>query len=194
MTERTSRGPGPGSHPRAPVSRLISAARSSAVHAEKVTPPRDASRYRLSGPVPATVQRASISQSGNAARNCARSDGCDDSSMGDRLPLGVIPRARPASLASGGPACCAGHATLAYVGLQGTAGQDCTLADVGAPEPPRINPRAAEPPYRQIAAWLRARIMAGEFRPGQDPLPSEKDLQELFEVSRDTARRAVAVL
>ena len=61
-------------------------------------------------------------------------------------------------------------------------------------EPPKINPRAAEPPYRQIAAWLRARIVAGEFRPGEDPLPSEKDLQELFEVSRDTARRAVSVL
>jgi GntR family transcriptional regulator len=61
-------------------------------------------------------------------------------------------------------------------------------------EPPKINPRAAEPPYRQIAAWLRARIEAGEFLPGEDPLPSEKDLQEFFEVSRDTARRAVAVL
>ena len=54
-------------------------------------------------------------------------------------------------------------------------------------EPPKINPRAAEPPYRQIAAWLRGRIEAGEFRPGEDPLPSEKDLQETFEVSRDTA-------
>lgn len=65
---------------------------------------------------------------------------------------------------------------------------------MGAPEPPRINPRAAQPPYKQIAAWLRGRIEAGEFRPGEDPLPSEKDLVELFEVSRDTARRAVAVL
>ena len=36
--------------------------------------------------------------------------------------------------------------------------------------------------------------MAGEYRPGQDPIPTEKDLQELFEVSRDTARRAVSVL
>jgi DNA-binding GntR family transcriptional regulator len=61
-------------------------------------------------------------------------------------------------------------------------------------EPPKINPRAPEPPFRQIAAWLRGGIMAGEYRPGQDPIPSEKDLQELFEVSRDTARRAVSVL
>ncbi len=59
---------------------------------------------------------------------------------------------------------------------------------------PEINPRGAEPPYRQIAAWLRARIEAGEFRPGEDPLPSEKDLVDMFGVARDTARRAVAVL
>jgi GntR family transcriptional regulator len=59
---------------------------------------------------------------------------------------------------------------------------------------PKINPRAAEPPYRQIAAWLRGRIEAGEFEPGIDPLPSEKDLVDLFGVARDTARRAVEVL
>lgn len=61
-------------------------------------------------------------------------------------------------------------------------------------EPPKINPRAAEPPYRQIANWLRGRIEAGDFRPGIDPLPSEKELGETFEVARETARRAVAVL
>jgi DNA-binding GntR family transcriptional regulator len=65
------------------------------------------------------------------------------------------------------------------------------LTDVG--EPPQINPRAAEPPYRQIADWLRARVEAGDFGP-DIPLPSEKELQEMFEVARDTARRAVAVL
>jgi GntR family transcriptional regulator len=59
---------------------------------------------------------------------------------------------------------------------------------------PQINPRGASPPYRQIAAWLRSRIKAGEFRPGEDPLPSEKDLVDLFGVARDTARRAVQVL
>jgi GntR family transcriptional regulator len=59
---------------------------------------------------------------------------------------------------------------------------------------PVINPRGAEPPYRQIAAWLRARIEAGDFRPGEDPLPSEKDLVDLFGVARDTARRAVQAL
>jgi GntR family transcriptional regulator len=59
---------------------------------------------------------------------------------------------------------------------------------------PVINQRGAEPPYRQIAAWLRARIEADEFRPGEDPLPSEKDLVDLFGVARDTARRAVQAL
>ncbi len=59
---------------------------------------------------------------------------------------------------------------------------------------PEINRRGAVPPHRQIAAWLRARIEAGEFRPGGDPLPSEKDLVDLFGVARDTARRAVQVL
>jgi DNA-binding GntR family transcriptional regulator len=59
---------------------------------------------------------------------------------------------------------------------------------------PQINPRGAEPPYRQIAAWLRTRIEAGEFRPGEDPLPSEKDLMQLFGVARDTVRRAVQLL
>ncbi len=59
---------------------------------------------------------------------------------------------------------------------------------------PEINPRGSVPPHRQIAAWLRTRIEAGEFRPGEDPLPSEKDLVDLFGVARDTARRAIAVL
>jgi GntR family transcriptional regulator len=59
---------------------------------------------------------------------------------------------------------------------------------------PQINPRGAEPPYRQIAAWLRGRIESGEFRPGEDPLPSEKDLVDMFGVARDTARRAVQSL
>jgi GntR family transcriptional regulator len=59
---------------------------------------------------------------------------------------------------------------------------------------PEINRRGAVPPYQQIAAWLRARIKAGEFRPGEDPLPSEKDLVDLFGVARDTARRAVQLL
>jgi len=58
---------------------------------------------------------------------------------------------------------------------------------------PQINPRAPEPPYRQIAAWLRARIEAGDFPP-DEPLPSEAYLVGAFGVARDTVRRAVALL
>ena len=61
-------------------------------------------------------------------------------------------------------------------------------------DPPEINPRAATPVYAQIAAWLRARVLAGEFVPGEDPLPSEADLVGLFGVARDTSRRAIAAL
>jgi GntR family transcriptional regulator len=60
-------------------------------------------------------------------------------------------------------------------------------------EPPEIRPYAADAPYRQIAAWLRARIEAGEFGP-DDPLPSEKNLVGTFGVARETARKAVQVL
>lgn len=56
-----------------------------------------------------------------------------------------------------------------------------------------INPRAPEPPYRQLAALLRAEIERGTYA-GDEPLPSEHDLMERYEVARGTARRAVDVL
>lgn len=68
------------------------------------------------------------------------------------------------------------------------------MPDVDPLPPPAINPRAAEPPYLQIAGWLRERIRRGEFRPGADPLPSEQELRETFEVARDTVRRAIKAL
>ena len=61
-------------------------------------------------------------------------------------------------------------------------------------EVPEIELRGPEPPHRQIARWLRARIEAGDYRPMLDPLPSENDLVETFNVARDTARRAIKVL
>jgi len=50
---------------------------------------------------------------------------------------------------------------------------------------------SAEPTtaYERIAAALRHRLEAGEFRPG-DPLPSEAELVAEYGVSRNTARRA----
>lgn len=56
-----------------------------------------------------------------------------------------------------------------------------------------LDPWDPTPPYRQIAAILRARIEAGELAPG-DPLPSEKTLEQGFGVARETARRAVRLL
>ncbi|MFE5901119.1 GntR family transcriptional regulator [Streptomyces sp. NPDC056488] len=56
-----------------------------------------------------------------------------------------------------------------------------------------IDHRAPEPPYRQIAADLTAEIKRGDLAPGR-PLPSEKELTELYGVARETARRALAVL
>ena len=56
-----------------------------------------------------------------------------------------------------------------------------------------INPRAPEPPYRQLAAILRGMIEHGQLKPGE-PLPSEAELQETYEVSRGTVRRAMKVL
>lgn len=56
-----------------------------------------------------------------------------------------------------------------------------------------IDPRAPEPPYRQIAADLVAEIKRGELVPGR-PLPSEKELVERYGVARNTARSALAVL
>lgn len=60
-------------------------------------------------------------------------------------------------------------------------------------QPPPIDYRAESPPHRQIAAWLLARIEAGELTEGQ-PVPSEKELQDLFGVARTTVRRAIAYL
>ncbi|MER8234094.1 GntR family transcriptional regulator [Streptomyces sp. NPDC094049] len=56
-----------------------------------------------------------------------------------------------------------------------------------------IDPRAPEPPYRQIAADLIEEIERGVLAPGR-PLPSEKELTVLYGVARNTARSALAVL
>ena len=58
---------------------------------------------------------------------------------------------------------------------------------------PEIDYRAELPPHRQIAAWILARIASGDLQPGQ-PVPSEKELVDMFGVARTTARRAIAWL
>lgn len=56
-----------------------------------------------------------------------------------------------------------------------------------------INYEGPVSPHRQIAAWLRTRIEAGEWGPEQR-LPSEGDLVGVTGVARSTARRAIALL
>jgi GntR family transcriptional regulator len=56
-----------------------------------------------------------------------------------------------------------------------------------------IDRSSYEPPFAQLARLLRARIAAGEFRPG-DRLPSEAGLCEAYGVSPMTVRRAVTEL
>ncbi|MGX2995455.1 GntR family transcriptional regulator [Streptomyces sp. JNUCC 64] len=56
-----------------------------------------------------------------------------------------------------------------------------------------IDPRAPEPPYRQIAAVLRAEIARGALPP-DSPIGSESELVERFGVARNTVRSALTVL
>lgn len=53
-----------------------------------------------------------------------------------------------------------------------------------------INPGAAEHPHRQIAAFLRHRIRAGEWAPGER-LPSIPALAGGYEVAKQTVQRAI---
>ncbi|MEU5186971.1 winged helix-turn-helix domain-containing protein [Streptomyces klenkii] len=57
----------------------------------------------------------------------------------------------------------------------------------------KINHRAPDPPYRQIAADLTQEIESGALAPGS-PMPSEKELVERYGVARNTVRSALALL
>lgn len=57
------------------------------------------------------------------------------------------------------------------------------------PPPPRDEP----PRYKALADLLRRRIRDGEFRPG-DRIPPERDLANLYRVSRPTTTKAVDIL
>ena len=56
-----------------------------------------------------------------------------------------------------------------------------------------IDPADKRRPYVKVAASIRAAILTGELPPGSQ-LPGNRDLAELFEVSRGTAGRAVDTL
>lgn len=49
------------------------------------------------------------------------------------------------------------------------------------------------PPYRQLAAILRAQIESGELAPGQQ-LPSVVALAASYEIAVPTARKAISLL
>ncbi len=53
--------------------------------------------------------------------------------------------------------------------------------------------RDGQPLYRQIAADLRARVLAGEFAVSE-PMPTEAQLSERYRASRITVRHALALL
>lgn len=57
----------------------------------------------------------------------------------------------------------------------------------------QINHDAATPVYRQLAAILRGRITTGEIPPGR-VLPSETQLEQQYGLSRNTIRKAIAIL
>jgi len=51
----------------------------------------------------------------------------------------------------------------------------------------------AMPVWRQLAAILRARIRAGTYAPGH-VIASEKTIEQEFGISRNTSRKAIALL
>jgi GntR family transcriptional regulator len=55
-----------------------------------------------------------------------------------------------------------------------------------------IDPTGPVPPYRQVADILRERVRSGELARGARI--TELDLCEEFEIARNTARRALALL
>ncbi|NPV55544.1 MAG: GntR family transcriptional regulator [Anaerolineae bacterium] len=59
--------------------------------------------------------------------------------------------------------------------------------------PDVIDPYDFTPRYYQLASILRERIAGGEYQPNQ-PIPSERQLEELYGVSRTTIRQAIELL
>lgn len=58
---------------------------------------------------------------------------------------------------------------------------------------PPIDRESRGPPSRQIANDLRARITSGEIPPGRR-IPSLTELEQEWDVARDTLRKAVRIL
>jgi DNA-binding GntR family transcriptional regulator len=67
----------------------------------------------------------------------------------------------------------------------------CTQVTYG--ERVSVDHESNVPPYRQVAAILRARIQSGELAPRQR-LPSIADLVQEYGIARTTASKALKVL
>jgi GntR family transcriptional regulator len=59
--------------------------------------------------------------------------------------------------------------------------------------PPIVDPNDSTPRYYQLASILRERISSGELAP-RHPIPSERQLEEIYSVSRTTIRQAIDLL
>jgi GntR family transcriptional regulator len=59
--------------------------------------------------------------------------------------------------------------------------------------PSMVDPNDYLPKYYQLASILRERILKGELAPRQ-PIPSERQLEEIYSVSRTTIRQAIELL
>jgi DNA-binding GntR family transcriptional regulator len=57
----------------------------------------------------------------------------------------------------------------------------------------KIDVYSSIPAYAQLASILRRQIEQGRTAPG-DPLPSETTLQQQYEVSRGTVRKAIEMI
>ena len=57
----------------------------------------------------------------------------------------------------------------------------------------RIERDIPEPAWRQLAAILRGRIIAGHYAPGH-AIPSEAECEREWGISRGTCRKAIALL
>ncbi len=69
--------------------------------------------------------------------------------------------------------------------------RSCT--GVGGMNRDHIDPYDLLPKYGQLADIIRQKIERGEWA-GEEPIPSERELEELYQVSRTTVRQALDVL
>jgi DNA-binding FadR family transcriptional regulator len=56
-----------------------------------------------------------------------------------------------------------------------------------------VDPTGDRPVYKQLADLIRAQIQQGELRPGQR-IPAEHDYAQEQHISRDSVRKAMAIL